>query len=438
MGSKWSRRQVLKGAAGAGAGLAMGGVSGTLLAAPAIKLGSDKLTYWAEKTFSERVNSVVSDAVDEWARSNGVQAEVVFLSPGEQTPKTISAAASNTLPDLIDILHQPLLLLSKRGIFLQVDDLFAKIGERNGGWVPSVVAGTDMSRAVGGRMGVPRSYQTQMLLRRKDALAEAGFTAPPETWDETVAQAAAAQQPPLYGLGIALAMTEDSFSIPFLQSFGGRLADDDGKRVVIKSAETRAYLDWVADAYRRDLFSPGAVTWDASGDNQAFLSGQSIFALNTGSIGRTAFTQDPELYESIGYSMVPRGPKLQVDPIQPSYRAIPASSPNADAAKSLIEHLTTESFLAAFHEGGYYPPSFQRQAQTAMFAGGDEILTSLAGIVHTTTAPGWPDVNNEAFAEAYNGFVVTRMVQAVLLGQASIDVAMDDAQVALEAIYAKY
>ena len=42
-----------------------------------------------------------------------------------------------------------------------------------------------------------------------------------------------------------------------MQSYGGRIADDAGKKVTIKSEETRAYLTWLKDAWDKGLFPPG-------------------------------------------------------------------------------------------------------------------------------------------------------------------------------------
>ena len=90
-----------------------------------------------------------------------------------------------------------------------------------------------------------------------------------------------------------------------LQSYGGRIADDAGTTVTIKSAETRDYLDWVNGAWDEGLFPPGATTWDGAGDNKAYLAGQAIFIANTGSVHIAAANDDPELYEATDFAALP-------------------------------------------------------------------------------------------------------------------------------------
>jgi hypothetical protein len=72
------------------------------------------------------------------------------------------------------------------------------------------------------------------------------------------------------GLGLALSNVGDAnVQVNVMQSYGGRIADDAGKKVTIKSEETRTYLTWRKDACDKGIFPPGNTTWDGAGDNQA-------------------------------------------------------------------------------------------------------------------------------------------------------------------------
>jgi multiple sugar transport system substrate-binding protein len=223
-----------------------------------------------------------------------------------------------------------------------------------------------------------------------------------------------------------------------LQSFGGRIADDTGKTVTIKSDATRTYLQWVKSIWDKKAFPPGVATWDGAGDNQAYLSGQTAFIANTGSVGIAAKAQDPELYDSTAYSPLPAGPKETISPIVPQLRAIPASSKNPEAAKALIEHLSQPEFMNAYYKAAIYGPVLQNQARFEAFTGNDPILPALLDLVKTGTAPAYPDVYNTAFADAYNNFIIPKMVQRVVIDGWDFDRAMNEAQAQAQAIYDKY
>lgn len=221
-----------------------------------------------------------------------------------------------------------------------------------------------------------------------------------------------------------------------LQSYGGRIADDAGTTVTIKSDQTRAYLEWVSAAYEQGLFPPGATTWDGAGDNTAYLSGQAVFIANTGSVTFAMEEDDPDLAASTSYSPLPAGPTGRISPISPNVRAIPNTTADVDRAKALLEHLANPDFLAEYYAVAIYGPVLQGQAGFEAFT--DPVHAGLADLVESGTAPGAPDLYNTAYADFSANFIVPKMVQRVVVDGYDLDRAMDEAQQQGQAIYDKY
>jgi multiple sugar transport system substrate-binding protein len=433
----WTRRRVMA-VTLAGAALAKGRAR-TALAAPAVLKKGTKLTFWGGLIFSDKANRTLVDTIHHWGADNGILTEVVMINQNETVQKVSAAVASGTMPDALDLSLDLLLLLSRQGVFLPLDDLYDSIGKDQGGWFASVSTSTDTSKIAGARTGIPFGVSGNLLLRRNDLLAKAGFAKAPDTWEDLAQQAAAVNKPPLYGLGLALSNVGDgNTQIGVLQSYGGRIADDTGTKAAIKSDATRTYLKWVKDAWDKNLFPPGNTTWDGAGDNNAYLSGQAAFIANTGSVGIEAKSEDPELYGGTLYSSLPGGPKGVVSPIAPNLRAVPKTSKNAEAAKALLEHLAQPAFMNAYYESAIYGPVLHGQAKFNVFDGKNPILAGLLGLVQKGTAPAYPDVYNAAFADAYNNFIVPKMVQRVVIDSWDLDRAMDEAQTQTQAIYDKY
>ena len=431
----WTRRGVL---ATSAAGAAVAALGSAALAAPAV-IGKTKLTYWGGLIFSDKANKLLANTINQWGKDNNVQTEVVMINQNETVQKVSAAVESNTMPDALDLDIDLLLPLSRQGIFLPLDALYASIGKAQGGWYDAVAKATDTTGIAGGRTGIPFGISGNMIHRRNDILAKAGFPNPPATWEDMKKQAIAVQKPPLFGLGLALSNVGDgNTQVGVLQSYGGRIADDAGKQVTIKSPQTRAYLGWVKDAWDRHLFPPGNTTWDGSGDNQAYLSGQAVFIANTGSVGIAARKDDPDLYKATAYSPLPAGPIGVISPFDPNIRAIPKSSRNADAAKALLEQLAQPDFMNAYFGSAIYGPVLQDQAKLAAFTGSDPILAGLLDLTRHGTAPGYPDAYNAAYADAMNNFVVPKMIQRVVIDGYDFDRAMDEAQTRTQAIYDKY
>jgi multiple sugar transport system substrate-binding protein len=270
-------------------------------------------------------------------------------------------------------------------------------------------------------------------------LTEKGLTTAPATWEELVTQAAAVQNPPLYGLGLALSNVGDAnVQVSVLQSYGGRIADDAGTTVTIDSPETRTYLDWVKGAWDQGLFPPGNTTWDGAGDNQAYLAGQAAFIANTGSVAIAAQKDDPDLYEATAYSPLPAGPKGIISPIGPNMRAISASSKNIDTAKALVEFLANPDFMQQYFAVAIYAPVLKSQAAFPAYDGSNQVLSGLKDLVESGTPPGYPDVSNTAYNEVNANFLIPKMVQRVVIDNYDFDKAISEAQTAAQAIYDKY
>ncbi|MCC6703687.1 MAG: extracellular solute-binding protein [Thermomicrobiales bacterium] len=442
MQQRWTRRRMLGTSAAGLTGATLGGgkLQQALAArkAPATLQMSGSLTYWGGLIFSDDANNLLVDTINAWGEANGVDTEVVMINQNETVQRVSAAVESGTLPDAFDLGLDLLLLLATQNVLAPVDDVYTAIGDAHGGWYPSVADATDTTAIAGGRTGVPFGAGGNLILRRRDLAEAAGFTEAPATWEEIVTQAEAVTEGTVYGLGLALSNVGDgNVQMSVLQSYGGRIGDDDGANAAIDSEATHTYLTWVKDAWDRGVFPPGNTTWDGAGDNQAYLSGTTAFIANTGSVAIAAKADDPELYEATAYSPLPGGPQGIVSPIGPNLRVIPNTSSNPDAAKALIEHLAQPEFAEAYYNVAIYGPVLQAQADFAPF-GENPILAGLKDLVVNGTPPGYPDVYNTAYGEISANFIIPRMVQRVVIDGYEFQAAIDEAQAAAQAIYDKY
>lgn len=440
-GSRVTRRTLVKGtAAGAAALSATGGIAGIVAAkkAPAVIQNGGTFTYWGGLIFSDEANNLLQSTIEQWCEDNGFTPDVVMINQNETAQRVSAAVEAGTMPDALDLGLDLMLQLTQSGQLQPVDDVFQRIGEAHGGWFPSVDTATAPERFGGARMGVPFGASGNILFRRKDVLEAAGITNPPATWQEVADQGRAVNNPPeIFALGFALSNVGDGNTmVSVMQSYGGRIADDEGKTPTIKSEGTRAFLEWVKACWDDGLFSPGNTTWDGAGDNAAYESGQAVFIMNTGSVHINLMENDPELDAATGYSPLPAGPVMQVSPINPNVRAISANTEHADVAKALFEYLAQPEFAEEYYNVAIYGPVLQDQRNFEIFT--TEVHGALLGLVENGTAPAEPDVFNPAYAEAMLNFVVPGMIQRVVVDGMTLDQAMDEAQRVLEDIYAKY
>ncbi len=411
-------------------------------AAPAAKalppVQGGKFTYWGGLIFSDKANKLMEERVKEWGKLRNVPVEIVMVNQNETVQKVSAAIQAGNAPDAFDLGRDFMLQLSKQNQLVPVDDLYAKIGKDHGGWVPAAEKSTQPATFGGKIPGIPFGIGGNVLFRRTDLLKPAGFDTAPDTWEDLSKQAAAAQKPPkTYGMGFAISNVGDAnLTTQMLQSWGGRVADDAGKKCTLDSPETRAFLKWITDAYNAGNFPPGVTTWDGAGDNNSYQSGQSIFIANTGSVTIWMQANDKELLDATKYSVMPKGPKMRVSAQGPNYRGIWSGSKNQELAKDLMEFLADDKFMAEYYANAIYGPVLKSQESAPIFTS-SEVHKGLKDLSTNGTPPAFPDTDNAAFAEYQSNFLTPKMVQKIVVDKKGIDEAIAETQTACQAIYDK-
>jgi len=398
-----------------------------------------KVTYWGGLIFSDDANNAQVARIQQWGKERGVEVDVVMINQNETVQRVSAAIEAGTMPDALDMGRDLMLLLSKTNKLEPLDDVYSAVGKAHGGWLSATDAATNPKDFGGKIYGVPFGTSGNVLNRRDDLLSAAGFKDPPATWEELAKMAAATQKPPkTYGMAFALSNVGDgNITTSWMQAWGGRVADDAGKKCTIDSPDTRAFLTWVKANWDAGLFPPGNTTWDGAGDNNAYQSGQAIFIANPGSVYLNILKSDPELAKGSKYSALPKGPKLRVAPQGPNYRTLSATSKNKELAKDLIAYLADDKYMTNYFANAIYGPVLTTQKDFPIYKS-SPLHAGLLDLALNGTAPGWPDVANAALAEYETNFTTPKMVQKVVVDKKSIDVAVAETQAACQAIYDKY
>jgi len=405
---------------------------------PALAQDKAKFVYWGGLIFSDEANTLFANKVKEWGEKRGIPVEVVMINQNETVQKVSAAIEAGTMPDALDLGLDFALLLSRQKQLEPVDKVYEDIGKAHGGWfdIPTkLVNGKDFGGSI---YGVPYGTSGNVLFRRNDVLSAAGFKDAPKTWEEVAIQAKAAQKPPqTYGMGFALSNVGDAnLTTTMLQSWGGRIADDEGKKCTIDTPETRAFLEWITKAYADGLFPPGVTTWDGAGDNTAYQSGNLLFIANTGSVYVYMRTNDKDLEQSTLYSALPAGPKMRVSPANVVVRSISAKSKYKAEAADLLTYLADDAFVASYFNAAIYGPVLKSEVDAPIFKS-SQAHAGLLDLATNGTPGAFPDVNNASFAEYQTNFLTPKMVQRIVVDKISIDQAIKETQTACQLIYDK-
>jgi multiple sugar transport system substrate-binding protein len=310
--SKFSRRDFLKGTAGAAAAGTLG--AGSALWTPDA-FGQAK-SWTPEKGAKLRVlrwKRFVQGDEDQWMKNvaaftkkTGVEVRVDHEGWEDVRPKAAVAANVGSGPDIIISTFEDAHQYPEK--LLDVTDVCNYLGNKYGGWYDVCKS---YCTSKGKWIAVPMGCAGNAVVYRISAMQKAGFKEFPKDLAGFLKLAQglkAAGLPPGFALGNA---TGDGnvWTHWLVWAHGGRMVNEKNQ-VVINSPETVAALEYAKQLY--DTFVPGTLAWLDPNNNKAFLDGQIGMTTNGISVYYAAKnSQDPKVKEmaaDIGHANLPVGP----------------------------------------------------------------------------------------------------------------------------------
>jgi multiple sugar transport system substrate-binding protein len=411
--------------------------------AAALNASGKKFTYWIGLIFSDIANSAAQDQIKSWGKSRGIQVDPVLVNQNNLTAQTTAALAAGTMPDAMDISSGLMLQLGSKNL-LNIQSLTDEMAKKYGGW-NAAAAVFDEKGYVGKGLGLPYGISGNLINRRLDLLKDAGAkTTAPKTWEELME--AATKTMKVGGAGFALGNVGDAETVFRAQfvGYGGRYADDAGKKCTIDAPATRDFLAFVKKWYDKGAYPTSAVTTDGGWDNNLYLGGKTVFIANPGSVyttllnGSAAWPKNPTLAKNTGFSALPGGPKARVAPSNAWLRAIPATTKYPELAKDLIRFLMDTRNMQEYYEWAIYGPALKDHNKFNFWDENvDPVHGGLYDLAVNGTSDSFPDANNAAFAAFGTGFNLSKMVQRHLLDGDSADKTIKEAQAVCQTLYDK-
>jgi ABC-type glycerol-3-phosphate transport system substrate-binding protein len=429
MASLHTRREFLASASVVGAAAA-----GLPFAAPAVAQ-RPKLIYWCYQFLKESDDARANFARD-WAKKNNVDLQISMVPLKEFLPKITAAIEAKATPDIVE---SNLVELRARGQVLDVTDIYKKLEKTYGGWVGN--APKFMLEPDGRVHHIVYGFQGFMLISRADLLKEAGFTSAPATWVDLLEQARKAQRVPrVYGLGIPVSnQTDSQVWEDMMRSYGARLADNQGKRVVLGDhrKEVWEFLDFFTDVWKSGTLPPGVATWDNTMNNSTYQAGKAVFVLNPITVSLWLEANNAELLAKTAHYTFPRGPKMQIQPLTYGSRGILKYTKVPELAKQFLwDSMDPAKMDREYSVSQWGPPlnaylGFEVWKKKPFMKGLIEM--SLRG-----EPQGHPDVFNDAWREQFTNTTISRMLQRLVVDNWSRDKAFAETIDVLNKIYAKY
>jgi len=253
--------------------------------APAQAAGGKRksLLFWGRQQFLPDSNNYLTESVKLAGQKGNFDVTVQLFTNDEHAQKEVVAMESGVVPD-ITYTYAPA-LWNQNGYAMNMQPLYDEIGKTGGGWID--LADGNSKVALGGkRVAIPMNNEPWFTHLRKDAFEAAGYKLPFTSFDQMMEAFKKVNKPEQNFYAYDGQMTEADWTgngLQWMWMFGGRLFDKEGNATV-NTPQNIAGLQAYTDLLKNKMMPPGVVSQQASGNNDAYLSGQVACVSNPGSI----------------------------------------------------------------------------------------------------------------------------------------------------------
>jgi multiple sugar transport system substrate-binding protein len=419
-----SRRQLLRGTAGAAAGLAGVLASRT----PPLYAATRTLTMLSANHFVPASDENLRGWAKEFEKAHKCRVKIDFIAHRDTYVKVAKEQETREGHDIV------FLFFSKPHLHhedLETLDFMEDLGTKLGGWY-------DLARAAGqveGRwVALPWFYIPMPVTYREDFYQQHGLAVPTtwEGWQETGKKIrdAGGQK-----VGIALSQTEDANITLYaiLWSYGASTVDKE-RQVIINSPETRKALDFMKNLYATCMTNE-VLSWDDSSNNQAFLGGTYSWVHNAVSIYAVAKDKVPDIFKVTNHALSPAGPAGMHGTAIPINFGVWKFAQEKALAKEFLQFMADpkhmeENFYATLT---YNAPPFK--AGDSFDWGRDPKTAMLKDYIKTAHMIGWPGPSDRKAEQARAEWIVPNMFTYYATGQKSLDESVTWAEGELQRIY---
>ena len=161
--------------------------------------------------------------------------------------------------------------------------------------------------------GIPWRGDIRPMLYRVDMLEEAGFSGPPQTWDELTEVAAATTvrdggNTSVWGFEFGSAMPIQQY-MPYLWQAGGEYMTEDGKTATVDTDEMRAGLEWAKGMLWTEEVTPTDNMEKGHAPYDMFTAGQiAVIGEVPDDVGNNLDRDFPEMDGQWAFSVPAQGP----------------------------------------------------------------------------------------------------------------------------------
>ena len=410
---------------GLGAGAA--GLEGILgvRRAPAYAQGT-KLHLLRWNDFVPACDEELRRQLGEAGRALGATVTLETINANDLQPRITSAVQSGTGPDIIMLLHNwPHLYEAS---LVDVSDLAEWQRKDQGGYYSQ----SEAAAKVGSRwVALPHSIVGVQMAYRKSWFDEVGQTTWPRTLEELRLVGLKLKKNG-HPIGQTLAHTfgdAPTWAYPMLWNFGAAETDVTG-RSVLDRKETVDSVRFM-QAYWKDACDEGALAWDDTNNNRAFLAGEISATLNGASIfiaakrgaDKLKDEKGQPLWQDILHGPIPNGPAGSWAYHVAFSHGIMKYSKAPKLAKDFLRWLAAKEHFGRWFEaaGGFSVGANKYWEEHPMWAKLDDAMKIYRTAARVSRMFGYAGPPSAKATEVYSKYVIVDMYAKAVQGMSAAD-----------------
>jgi multiple sugar transport system substrate-binding protein len=357
-------------------------------------------------------------------KATGIDLKIEFIASRELRRRLITAAETKSGPDLLMVVYNGAITVKES--LADVSEVVGPLSKENGGFYNMYKDGGFID---GKWLAAPFMTTSQVMNYRREN--------PPDTWEDALRIGKKLKKAKLapWAESLGTHVIDPSTTILcILWGYGMRQVSNDGKKITLDSAGTRAGLRFIKKAYK-EAWPKGVIQWKTLENNQTFLAGKTGMTINSPSIWWKSSTKKKwaNLYKNVGFSLVPKGPAGRHCTAIPQYLVLFKYSKKKKEAKEFIKFMAQADMQVGFSKRAWmWTPTQKGLASRLPQNEYYDIMAKQALYAHV---PGWPGPASKAGSEVHQRFNLLAMVQRYVQGTQSIDETIKQTVKELRKIY---
>jgi multiple sugar transport system substrate-binding protein len=395
----------------------------------------------SQKLYSEAANQALDRSLQAFAQATGttVRNDLVSGDAGDMVAKMDAEIKAGTNRDMAFMSDSRFVgQLHNLGNLTDVTDVVEEMKKLYG--EPATEA-SNYCVFDGRWFAIPYHFIGTGMFLRKDWYAEKGLPLKPYyTWEELRDNALAVSDPAKrrFGWGLTVNRSGDAngFITNVINTYGGAIADNTGRKVVFNSPETVAAVSFIGDIYTnpkyKPMLPPGIESWTDSSNNENWLAQILGLTLNQFSIYADSKTKNNPVYANTHPFNGATGPATD-KPLafgQSNSFVVFKGAKNPDLAKQVAKFMVSGSALLGVAKGApcLVNPSWDKVWDSdPYYTSGDPAFAALREQtraqlpIKVSTGLAFPQAPSPGDQAATAAYLLTDMMQSVIQGARPAD-----------------